>query len=165
MKKYHLIKIQQKLLLIHVMTMKIIYSIHKKKWTSHQLILSMRKITYIWKMMSILFIIIIQNFYHQRTMKMHLLDKNIIQKNEEFVVIKTIIFDILLNKSKSFHCMCHYYFLLSRKINGHHIWLRLVNTLISQIKNHSFDQMSKIIVNLGINDFFFKLHMPTQPCT
>ena len=37
----------------------------------------------------------------------------------------------------------------STTINCHHIWLRSVNTLMTQIKIYSSDQMSKMIVNLG----------------
>ena len=47
-------------------------------------------------MMEILSINIIHHFYHQKIMKMYLLDQNMINQNEELVVTKTTFIYFLL---------------------------------------------------------------------
>ena len=87
-------------------------------------------------------------------MQMYILDQNMIQKNVTVSRHKNIILDLVWKKSKSFEWQVSLYFLPSTTKHLYHICLILVNTLITQItKFHSYDQMIKIVVNLGSNKY------------
>ena len=97
---------------------------------------------------------IMHHYYHQRIMQMYILDQNMIQKNVTVSRHKNIILDLVWKKSKSFEWQVSLYFLPSTTKHLYHICLILVNTLITQItKFHSYDQMIKIVVNLGSNKY------------
>ena len=136
---------------MHVVTMVTTYSKHKKNWPPHPFILAMKLMTYLWNMMTILSINIMQHFYHQITINMYLLYKNIIHRNEEFVVIKTIL-DLLLNKSNSFELQLSLlFFILNEKTLSQHMDQISEHINSSNKFFYSHDQTRKMIVNWGSN--------------
>ena len=62
--------------------------------------------------MKILSIHIMHHFYHQRILQMYLLDQNIISAKQRVCCNKNIIFDLLLNKSKSFYWQASLIFII-----------------------------------------------------
>ena len=77
-----------------------------------------------------------------------------IQRNEEFVVIKTLFWFVLTYIKKFWMAGFIVFIYLSTTRNCHHIWVILVNTSIPQKKKiHFYYKMSKIILNLGSNKF------------
>ena len=115
-----------------MMTMEKNNSIDKKKQMSHQFFLSMQLMTYIWMMMTISSINIVHHFYHQRIMNINILDNNTIQQNEESVIVKTLFWIYYYINRRFLNGSDHCYFFPTTR-NCHHIWLRLVNTFLSQI--------------------------------
>ena len=114
------------------MTIEPIYSIQKKKRISHLFIISIKLMTYLWMMVTILCINIMHHFYRRRTTKMNPQDQNIIQQNEEFVTKINILDFFVLNDTKLSSHMAQ----ISEQINS------------SNNKIHSYYQVIKMIVNL-----------------
>ena len=87
-------------------------------------------------------------FYHKRITRMYLLDQNMINLNEDFFVIKNIILDVLLNKSKSFEWQVKLlFFVLNYNKLSPHMAQISEHIKSSNQKTHSHDQMRKMIVN------------------
>ena len=77
---------------------------------------------------------IMHHFYNQRIMKMYPPDQNIVQRNEEYSVIKIIFLIYYQINQIVFNGSYHFYYLLSMTQNCHHIWIISVNTLTPKIK-------------------------------
>ena len=96
-------------------------------------------------MITILSINIMHHFYHQRIMQMYLLDKNMIQKKEEIIVM-----DLLLNKPKSFEWyLSLLFFCFKRQTFSSHMSHISEHVSSSNHNIHRYYHMSKIIVDLG----------------
>ena len=59
---------------------------------------------------------------------------------------KNIILDLLLDKSNSFEWQVSLLFFLSTTRNYHHIWIRLLNTLITQTKKNYMIKQAKLLL-------------------
>ena len=92
---------------------------------------------------------IMHHFYFQVTMRMYLQEKNIIQKNKDLSSQKCY-FGLVLNKLKSFKCQVSllFFVLNKNKLSSHMDQIR-EKIYSSNHKTHSYDQMIKMIVNLG----------------
>ena len=102
------------------MTTESIYSIHKKERVSPLFNILMELMTHLRIMKTILSINIMHHFYYQITMNIYLLDQNMIQRHEEYVVIKNIL-GLFFNKSKSFECQVSLLFFVinNKKLSSH----------------------------------------------
>ena len=93
---------------------------------------------------------VMHHFYRQRSMHMYLLDHNMIQKNEEYAVIKRLFWNYNEINQRFLNGRYHCYFLLEITQYCHNIWLKSVNILTPQITTFiPLTRWGEMIVNLS----------------
>ena len=122
MKTILLMKIHQKKLVLHVMTVIRINTILKEKWTSHLLIVKMKQTQFIWIMMSMLSIYIMYLSYNQITKNMYLPEHNTEKQKSNFCH-ESAILALLIKEPKSFEWNVYLLFLFWTKVNNNNIWI------------------------------------------